>query len=172
MKSYIEPISSSQFDTLSECTNKQSYLDIATDVESITYPIPEKLDVFSNIYAKIKDILSFDDGVYCTEHIENQKVFFSTLYKEFKRNIAEKASHGLERLPKFNFRLDDDGAFILDILKEKYKLFIDVEKNVEDSFYGIIFDQQDFISSKQGKLTLKNYNNVVFEIVEWMANDE
>lgn len=172
MKSYIESISDTQFDILTECTNKKSYLDSTTDVESFMFPIPEELDVFSNIYTHIKDVLHLDEDVYCSKHTDNQEVFFTTLYKEFKKNIAEKAFRGLERLPKFHFRVDEDGAYILDIIKEKYRLFIDIERKVEDSFYGIILDQQDFVSSKQGKLTLKNYNNVVFDIVEWMANDE
>lgn len=169
MKSYIEPISDDKLDTLTECANEQSYLDSATDVESFMFPIPEELDVFSNIYADIKDILHLDEDVYCSKHTDNQEIFFTALYKEFKKNIAEKASQGLERLPKFSFRADDDGAFVFNAFEKNYRLFIDIEKNIDNSFYGYVFEQNGGVASKRGLLTKQNYSEVVDGIIQMMA---
>ena len=132
---------------------KVSYLNnYSSSTEVVNYrQLPEEYDVFSNIRSELTKI---------TEDKSKQKKlinsFCDSLQKYLFKNID---SNGIKTvLPKFTIEKDPDDAYIFNLIKNNYRIFINFEKEINNSFYGIILQQisEGYVSTT-GKINNDNY---------------
>lgn len=113
--------------------------------------LPEEYDVFSEINNELK-LLS--------ENINTQQEFINLFCNGLKSTLLKEVEYNGIRtiLPKFSINKDSEEAYILNLIKNNYRIFINFEKNIENSFYGIILQQvSDSYFSTTGKINSSNY---------------
>ena len=126
--------------------------------------LPEEYDIFSNIKTQLFEILDKKD---------EQAVFIGYFYKLFKANLQKLFSQNklFIELPKFSLNEDNDGAYIFILNKQNYRFFINFEKKKEDSFYGFILQNNNFvINSQNGKISEDNCLEIINLIVNYIIN--
>lgn len=134
--------------------DKKPYLSYAT--------LPEEYDVFSELKLEV---------------LEDAYKEQLLLLEDFLNGLKEKLKYlvmvqGVVRiLPKLSLAKDKDDAFIVNWAYSNYRIFINIEKKIEDSFYGIIAqDEEKNVFSNSGKFDESNYNLVTNKILDYIFN--
>lgn len=74
-------------------------------------------------------------------------------------------------LPKLNISNDTDDAIIINWIYSNYRIYVNIEKRIEDSFYGIVIqDQEQNIRSNSGKMDYANYKKIIDQILYFLFN--
>lgn len=141
---------SNYYNTINERT---SYLDSDIYIEPIIQykQLPEEYDVFSEIDKELQSL----------NKIRNEQQDFIKLFCNKLRNnlLNEIELNGIKTvLPKFSINQDSEEAYTFNLIKNNYRIFINFEKNIKNSFYGIILQQfADSYFSTTGKINPSNY---------------
>lgn len=125
--------------------------------------LPEAYDVFTNI--NFKDIDFAND---------EQKQFMERClnYIEFVLKNKHKEIGIVKVLPKLSLSHDEDGAITIHWDYFNYKIFIDIEKDVSQSFYGIVYKKGlNSIAYTTEPLTEDNYINAITSIVDFIFDN-
>ncbi len=135
--------------------------------QAIDYTLlPLECDVFSNIKKEIIALFSKEQTEQASFFKYFYELFNESLKKEFyqkKMNIA---------LPKFSFSEDNDGAYVLNLNKSTFRLFINFEKKKNDSFYGFISqDEVDSYTTKNGKISETNCSQIINSIIGLLSKN-
>lgn len=132
---------------------KVSYLNnYSSSTEVVNYrQLPEEYDVFSNIRNELTKI---NEGESKQKKLID--LFCDSLQRCLFKNIDSNGINAV--LPKFSIEKDPDDAYIFNLIKNNYRIFINFEKDVHKSFYGIILQQisEDYMSTT-GKINSENY---------------
>lgn len=101
---------------------------------------------------------------------ENQKQMFyciiNNIESEF-RNLYYQ--NYIKHIPKINVYTDEDDAIILSWAYSIYRIYFDIEKNIQDSFYGMIIKASEKnIQTKTDVLTKENCANIVEEALQYI----
>lgn len=125
-------------------------------------PLPEEYDIFSEIKIEaFKDI--------CQEQMLLLTDFLNELREKLKYLVSV---WGIVRvLPKLNVMKDSEDALIVNWAYSNYRIFINIEKKVEESFYGIVAqDEEKNFFSNSGKFDECNYKLVINKILDYIFN--
>lgn len=141
-----------------QINHENSYLNFTnTSSDIINYrQLPEEYDVFSNVR---NEIFKIND--------ESQKKLINFFCDSLQRNLYKNLDlDGITTvLPKFSIEKDSDDAYIFNLIKNNYRIFINFEKEITKSFYGIILQQlsDDYISTT-GKIKKNNFTNLITKL--------
>lgn len=117
--------------------------------------LPEEYDVFSEIHNELKKL---------NGNINTQQEFINLFCNTLKSTLLKEVEYNGIRtiLPKFSINKDSEDAYILNLTKNNYRIFINFEKNIDNSFYGIILQQvSDSYFSTTGKINSSNYLSLI-----------
>lgn len=119
--------------------------------------LPEEYDVFSKI----------DISIIQNQESEQFELFESFRYILKKKLLEIFRQFGVLRiLPKLNLIIDQDEAIVLEWGYVNYRIYLNFEKNVKESFYGIIVvDAETGTSSESGKIQKNNLEDIVNKIL-------
>lgn len=161
---------------------KQSFLENSYIKESfwgeefdVCSQIPDELNVFSNIFQN-DDLSTFIGSISEGEHkgIDNaQTILLQEMENEYKKIMVE-YSNLLENgtiFPKFEMTKDEDGVVALNLTTANYNFFITLEKNIDNSFYGLFFKEKNSYSSKTDLLTKDNLTEVVQNLAQLLLKN-
>lgn len=155
--------------TIGKYAPKVSYLPTFQDyVKNKQYQIlPEEFDVFSEVSKYVSELMS--EQFAESKQIKLLFEFFSYLKNDLikQANITKM----LKPLPKLSINTDDDGAYVVNWAYVNYRIHLNFEKNVEDSFYGIAvqYDVESF-SNYSKRLSSENCAFVANVLVDLICN--
>lgn len=125
--------------------------------------LPEEYDVFSNIKKELNKIL-----IKKNEQSSFIKYFYNIFSDSLKEHYYKKNKNIV--LPKFSLSKDEEGAYIFDLNKSTFRLFINFEKNKSDSFYGYISqDEEDSYTTKNGRISENNCSQIIDTIIDLLS---
>ena len=124
--------------------------------------LPEEYNVFSSINF---NILSQSD----TKQKELLEKIFQCIRSSLKLIYYEYGI--LKILPKLDLSIDDDGALILNWAYAMYRIYFDIEKDIDNSFYGLIIkDSENSIQTKTELITKENCAEITGQIIQYIFN--
>ena len=122
--------------------------------------LPEEYAIFSDL----------DDSLLSNQDTE-QHEFLSKCLQHLKIELLNiYANNGVVRiLPKLSIALDSDDAFVVNWAYTNFRIYFTIEKCIENSFYGIIAQQNDeSIFSNSGKFVEGNYVSVINMLLNYV----
>jgi len=142
---------------------KDSYLERQS--EENTHPfyelLPMEYDVFSEL--NIQNI-----------HFQtSQKAFLDVILNDLRDKLRELFVYygAIRMLPKLNIANDKDDAIIINWIYSNYRIYMNIERKIEDSFYGVVIqDQEQNIRSNSGKMDYSNYKKIIDQILYFLFN--
>lgn len=152
------------YDEINNTINiKDSYLEKYSEENSHPFyePLPIEYDVFSEL--NIQDV----------QFQTSQKEFLDAILSDLKNKLKELfACYGaIKTLPKLTVLNDTDNAIIINWIYSNYRIYVNIESKIEDSFYGIVIqDQEKNIRSNSGKMDYTNYKKIIDQILYFLFN--
>ncbi len=133
---------------------------IDADYDDRYVPLPEAYDIFQNI--------DFDKEISVSS---NQKQFakkcLDYMEKLLKRRFIET---GITKvLPKLYMVVEEDNALTIHWDYVNYRIYLDVERDISQSFYGIIAkNAQNGFGTSTGQLNEESYQQVIESIIDFV----
>lgn len=142
---------------------KDSYLEKHSEENSHPFyePLPMEYDVFSEL--NIQDV----------QFQTSQKEFLDAILSDLKNKLKELFTYygAIKTLPKLTVLNDIDNAIIINWIYSNYRIYVNIESKIEDSFYGIVIqDQEKNIRSNSGKMDYTNYKKIIDQILYFLFN--
>lgn len=142
---------------------KDSYIEKHTEKHLPVFyePLPLEYDVFSEL------------NIQKIHALATQKMFLDAILSELRSELQEVfMQYGtIKELPKLHITNDTDNAIILNWIYSNYRIYLNIEKTIEKSFYGVVLqDQEKNIHFKTGKVTYDNYRSIIPKILDFLFN--
>lgn len=132
--------------------DKKEYSSHISDVS--LFLLNNNLDIFSDI----------SSSYFEQNKTDEQSFYLSNFLVKFKNKYLDTIKY-LEinnKLPKVTIDKDEDEALILNILTNKYRLYVNFEKEISKSFYGYLFmDSDSSMKMNTEKYSPSNENEVI-----------
>lgn len=124
--------------------------------------LPEEYDVFSEL--ELNKISNIDES-----QSNLLELFFSDLRDKLKYLVM---IYGIMKvLPKLHVFVDSDSAVIVNWAYSNYRFFINIERKIANSFYGIVAqDDERNMFSNSGKFDESNYDDITDKILDYIFN--
>lgn len=124
--------------------------------------LPEEYDVFSEIidYEKLG----------C---LEEQKDLLIEITNQINKSLKIiNCKYGvLKVLPKMEISADADGAIVMNWPYSLYRIYFDIEKRVNESFYGLVIrDSENGIQTRTEIITRENCAEIISYILQYVFN--
>ena len=124
--------------------------------------LPEEYDVFSSI--NFNTLFQRD-----TKQKELLDKIFQCIRSSLKLIYYEYGI--LKILPKLDLSIDDDGALIINWAYTMFRIYFDIEKDIDKSFYGLIIkDSENSIQTKTELITKENCAEITGQIIQYIFN--
>ncbi len=130
---------------------------------------PDNLDIFSKIQEKTE---LFTDAFLSKKNFNssenNQEYFLNEIRTCYEKIVIERklCDKYLGTFPKFEITKDEEDAFVLSMANQHFRIFITIEKEIKESFYGFIYENQGLFSSQTNRLTKENCYTVFQNITD------
>ena len=126
------------------------------------FPLPEEYSVFEDI----------DNGFFYLEDTAQHRLI-SLCLQQLKKSLYQLYElYGILRpLPKLKISHDEDDAIILNWAYVGFRIYINFEVAINNSYYGIVaLNGEDKFDSSTGKIDDKNYVSVIEQILHYIMN--
>ena len=142
---------------------KDSYFEKPSEESSHSFYelLPMEYDVFSEL------------NVQSLHFQTSQKEFLDAILGDLRTKLKELFVYygAVKMLPKLNISNDIDNAIIINWIYSNYRIYVNIERKIEDSFYGIVIqDQEQNIRSNSGKMDYANYKKIIDQILYFLFN--
>lgn len=124
--------------------------------------LPSEYDVFSQLDFNVLNNCSPD-----------QRKLFDQIYHQITNTLKIiYCNYGVVKpLPKMDLSLDSDGALILTWTYTLFRVYFDIEKNIINSFYGlVIYESDNSIQTKTDLIKSSEFEQVVRQIIQYIFN--
>ena len=124
------------------------------------FPLPEAYDVFQNI--------DIDKAIHINS---NQKRFAKQCLSYMEKALKQRAATiGITKvLPKLYTVVEEDDALTIHWDYVNYRIYLDIEKDVSQSFYGIVFQKAaNSVAYATDPLLESNYISVIDRLINFV----
>lgn len=123
--------------------------------------LPEEYAVFSEI----------DEACFHLTSTEQERLFSKCLRHLRSCLLDLYTQMGVIRvLPKLDVTTDNDGAIVLNWAYTGFRIYFNFERSVDESFFGIVIQNDDGIATNTGKLNSRNCASVVEAVLLYVIN--
>lgn len=125
--------------------------------------LPEEYAIFADLDSSLFVLGDTEQHRFlakCLQHLQSQL-----------RNIL--VHYGIVRvLPKLSITNDEDGAIVLNWAYTNFRIYLNFELSVDNSYYGIVAqNNEENIFTNSGKLNDRNYVSVIDMLLKYVIDN-
>lgn len=145
--------------------------------QSDTYLVGEKKQGVHTKYSMLPEeyaiFADLDNSLFVLDDTEQHRFLAKCLQhlQSQLRNIF--VHYGIVQvLPKLSITNDEDGAIILNWAYTNFRIYMNFEHSVDNSYYGIVAqNNEENIFTNSGKLNDRNYVSIINMLLKYVINN-